>query len=419
MKKNKKGFTLAEMLIVVAIIAVLVAIAIPFFTSQIEKSREAADLANVRNAYAEIMTAAITEDKDACYSVDGKKIYSEEDNLYKVSVPLKQKKSGWDMNTDGLTVAGVSRDTDYGTLWISDPSGKEGSTCEVSFDLASAKLILNWDGEESGSDPEPVVITGLGEFLSRMCAGWNMDKETSLMFVGGASTGTSASRVTLTTTPIALAKGATVEISSEDGYQTGYFIMKYDAEAGGFVSVFDSGWRKGTVTFTVEDDDYYLVTNTKKDSGNITAAEAESNVSVNITGNESAYSTAGMTSTSLSTMSGVTAKTATGLSNSTSSTRAGGTVSETSANNRFSAYLDAEEGQILSLSGSDEYNYAYFFLTENNTVLFDSGWLGYGNSTAIVVPEDCKVAVQVQKKSGKATEEYVDDALKNVSIYSE
>ena len=56
MKKNKKGFTLAELLIVVAIIAVLVAIAIPVFTTQLERSREATDLANIRAAYAEAMT---------------------------------------------------------------------------------------------------------------------------------------------------------------------------------------------------------------------------------------------------------------------------------------------------------------------------------------------------------------------------
>lgn len=54
MKNNKKGFTLAELLIVVAIIAVLVAIAIPIFTSQLEKSRESTDAANVRDMYAEI-----------------------------------------------------------------------------------------------------------------------------------------------------------------------------------------------------------------------------------------------------------------------------------------------------------------------------------------------------------------------------
>ena len=54
-KNNKKGFTLAELLIVVAIIAVLVAIAIPIFTTQLERSREATDISNVRAAYAEAM----------------------------------------------------------------------------------------------------------------------------------------------------------------------------------------------------------------------------------------------------------------------------------------------------------------------------------------------------------------------------
>ena len=64
MKKNNKGFTLAELLIVVAIIAVLVAIAIPIFTTQLEKAREATDLANVRAAYAEVVAAYI-EDGEA------------------------------------------------------------------------------------------------------------------------------------------------------------------------------------------------------------------------------------------------------------------------------------------------------------------------------------------------------------------
>ncbi len=59
MKKvnNRKGFTLAELLIVVAIIAVLVAIAIPIFTTQLERAREATDLANIRSAYAEVVSA--------------------------------------------------------------------------------------------------------------------------------------------------------------------------------------------------------------------------------------------------------------------------------------------------------------------------------------------------------------------------
>ena len=45
------GFTLAELLVVVAIIAVLVMVSIPIFTAQLEKSREAVDLSNLRSAY--------------------------------------------------------------------------------------------------------------------------------------------------------------------------------------------------------------------------------------------------------------------------------------------------------------------------------------------------------------------------------
>lgn len=52
-RKNKKGFTLMEMLIVVGIIAVLVAIAIPTFTGAQNKAKYAADVANVRAWYAE------------------------------------------------------------------------------------------------------------------------------------------------------------------------------------------------------------------------------------------------------------------------------------------------------------------------------------------------------------------------------
>ena len=62
--QNKKGFTLMEMLIVVAIIAVLVAIAIPVFNGALTKSKEAADVANVRALYAEWQVSILTENKD-------------------------------------------------------------------------------------------------------------------------------------------------------------------------------------------------------------------------------------------------------------------------------------------------------------------------------------------------------------------
>ena len=68
MKKNKKGFTLAELLIVVAIIAVLIAIAIPIINKQLEKSREAYDIATMRQAASaavELYYAGVTDSASA------------------------------------------------------------------------------------------------------------------------------------------------------------------------------------------------------------------------------------------------------------------------------------------------------------------------------------------------------------------
>ena len=95
-KKNKKGFTLAELLIVVAIIAVLVAISIPIFTTQLEKSREATDAANIRAAYAEVMSDALTNaDNDATREV-----------------VLKQTQAGWQSSDikdiGGIDVSGLA-----------------------------------------------------------------------------------------------------------------------------------------------------------------------------------------------------------------------------------------------------------------------------------------------------------------------
>ena len=56
MKLKDKGFTLAELLIVIAIIAALVAIMIPTFGKSIETARENADVANLRAAFSEAST---------------------------------------------------------------------------------------------------------------------------------------------------------------------------------------------------------------------------------------------------------------------------------------------------------------------------------------------------------------------------
>ena len=60
--RKKKGFTLAELLIVVAIIGVLVAISIPIFTSQLQKARLATNQANARAAYAAVEAQYLQDD---------------------------------------------------------------------------------------------------------------------------------------------------------------------------------------------------------------------------------------------------------------------------------------------------------------------------------------------------------------------
>ena len=63
MDKKNKGFTLAELLVIVAIIAVLVAISIPISTSQLHKAEVATDQANRRAYYAEIQVGYLQKVK--------------------------------------------------------------------------------------------------------------------------------------------------------------------------------------------------------------------------------------------------------------------------------------------------------------------------------------------------------------------
>lgn len=110
MRENgKKGFTLAELLIVVAIIAVLVAISIPIFSAQLEKSREATDAANIRSAYAEVSADLISDDastktvtvkaKQKKEDWQGTDYYNDKDNTIG-GQPVKASTKGWTVAAD-------------------------------------------------------------------------------------------------------------------------------------------------------------------------------------------------------------------------------------------------------------------------------------------------------------------------------
>lgn len=66
-RQNRRGFTLAELLVVVAIIAVLTAVSIPIFTSQLEKSKIAANMANLKAAQNASIVDYMSNDKNNAY----------------------------------------------------------------------------------------------------------------------------------------------------------------------------------------------------------------------------------------------------------------------------------------------------------------------------------------------------------------
>ena len=94
MKKNKKGFTLAELLIVVAIIGVLVAISIPIFTSQLRKARVAVNQANARAGEAAAYAAYL---EDPSYDIIAYDIRSGRVKKSKSTSTVKEK----DLNING------------------------------------------------------------------------------------------------------------------------------------------------------------------------------------------------------------------------------------------------------------------------------------------------------------------------------
>ena len=71
---KKKGFTLMEMMIVVAIVAILIAIIVPTFKSALDSAYAAADKANLRAYYSEAMANSILNGDDPEKPTDASKI---------------------------------------------------------------------------------------------------------------------------------------------------------------------------------------------------------------------------------------------------------------------------------------------------------------------------------------------------------
>lgn len=120
-RSSKKGFTLAELLIVVAIIGVLVGISIPIFTAQLEKSREATDIANLRAAKAAAVAAYLEgapEEPDNDTAITWKKVSNVYDGSFETYYDASEgklvKSAPKDGYGEGTGVTGSANNDQFG-----------------------------------------------------------------------------------------------------------------------------------------------------------------------------------------------------------------------------------------------------------------------------------------------------------------
>lgn len=223
MGRKDKGFTLAELLIVVAIIGVLVAISIPIFTGQLEKSREAVDVTNIRSQYAEVISDALLDGT----SVNGKEKYG--------AVQLKQKKDDWQntelaTNLHSVYAQVIGTPVANGTAW-------------VEYNDSTGQAILHYEGGTGGSTGGESSGEGSGTTGGNTTGGsGNTGGNTS-----GSGTGSTG--------------GGTTGGSSESA-GTGSVLDDLKAGAGTWPVPGETGSIQAGHAYTLPDGSVYISTNT-------------------------------------------------------------------------------------------------------------------------------------------------------------
>lgn len=131
---KKKGFTIVELVIVIAVIGILSAILIPTFSGLVQKAQDAALQENLRNAYVEYTSVAATGDykgQDEVYFVVGKVVYE-----YNSTSGEYGKVDGAEVSSDSVTQTGYT----YTKVTVT-VSGEESSVTEFNGYAAFTRTV--------------------------------------------------------------------------------------------------------------------------------------------------------------------------------------------------------------------------------------------------------------------------------------
>lgn len=126
--QKRGGFTLIEMLIVVAIIAILIAISIPLVGSALERARVATDAANERAAKAEMIIVYLNAQTGTTPGA-GDVTYTR-DTIYVYDAATGKLKT----DATGVNAYGQCTNPDH-----------KGKILSVTYDEAKAEVYMSWN----------------------------------------------------------------------------------------------------------------------------------------------------------------------------------------------------------------------------------------------------------------------------------
>lgn len=140
-RKNNKGFSLVELIIVIAIMAILAGILIPQFVKYINNSKVSGDIQQSENIYNAV--AAAYADSQGVASVAG---LTFDDNMHEVTGPVAEK---LEMGKTAPTCKVNSDMTFYYTcttkgavaVYISDKTGRDGNPYDPTKDTKISPSI--------------------------------------------------------------------------------------------------------------------------------------------------------------------------------------------------------------------------------------------------------------------------------------